>query len=147
MKIDKKGFTLIELLIVVAIIGILAAIGIPAYVGQQKRAARTEASTNLQNLRLLQEQFFAENGVYAPRANPLSRDYLGTAAVDNGIEDMFRGFRPGAVADLNYTYRIIVPAADSTTFTARAIARSGRRVAGDADCTINQDNIRTGPCW
>jgi len=61
---SKNGFTLIELLIVIAIIGILAAIAIPGYVGQQRNATRTEAYTNLQNLRLLEEQYFAENGVY-----------------------------------------------------------------------------------
>ncbi len=59
---DKKGFTLIELLIVIAIIGVLAAVAIPAYIGQQKRAERSEASSNLESLRLLEEQFFAENG-------------------------------------------------------------------------------------
>ena len=62
---NKKGLTLIEILIVVAIIGILAAVAIPGYVGQQRRAARSEASTNLQNLRLLLEQKFADQGSYA----------------------------------------------------------------------------------
>ncbi|MFZ2198745.1 MAG: prepilin-type N-terminal cleavage/methylation domain-containing protein [Thermodesulfovibrionales bacterium] len=144
---NKRGVTLIEMLIVVAVIGILAAIAIPGYVGQQRRAARTEASTNLQNLRMLEEQFFADRGIYAPAAVPLSRDYLGTAAADNGIEDILPGFRPGAETDLSYTYRITVPAANSTTFTATAIAKAGKRVSGDANCTINQNNVRTGPCW
>lgn len=61
---QKNGFTLIELLIVIAIIGILAAISIPGYIGQQKRAARTEAYKNLEALRLFEEQFFAENAAY-----------------------------------------------------------------------------------
>ncbi len=63
---NKSGFTLIELLIVVAIIGILAVIGIPAYIGQQKNAARTEAYTNLQNLAILEAQFFSDKGRYSP---------------------------------------------------------------------------------
>jgi prepilin-type N-terminal cleavage/methylation domain-containing protein len=64
--LNEKGFTLIELLIVVMIIGILAAIGVPAYIGQQKNAARTEAYTNLQNLAILEAQFFADKGRYSP---------------------------------------------------------------------------------
>jgi type IV pilus assembly protein PilE len=134
---NKRGVTLIEMLVVVAIIGILAAVAIPGYVGQQRSAARTEASTNLQNLRLLGEQFFADRGTY-----------VGTSGVytelSTTLQTALPGFRPGSATDLNYNYSVVSTA---TTFTARATAKAGKRVAGDAVCEINQNNVRTGPCW
>ncbi len=110
----NKGFTLIELLITIAIIGILAGGATTAYIGVTKQAARQEAFSSLNNLALLQEQFLANNGNYAP----LNGAYIwynaspGDAS-DNGIEDFLPGFKPGGCLNcarphgLNYRYRLL----------------------------------------
>ena len=60
----QKGFTLIELMIVVAIIGILAAIAIPNFLRFQLRARSSEGKTNIAAIRTAQESYQAEFGNY-----------------------------------------------------------------------------------
>ena len=57
---SRKGFTLIELMIVVAIIGILAAIAIPNFISMQLRAKRAELPTNLDGIRTAEKAYHAE---------------------------------------------------------------------------------------
>jgi len=63
MKGDR-GFTLIELMIVVAIIGILAAIAIPNFLTYQLKSRQAEAKTNLQAIKTSEVAFQAERGCY-----------------------------------------------------------------------------------
>ncbi|MBI5195222.1 MAG: prepilin-type N-terminal cleavage/methylation domain-containing protein [Nitrospirae bacterium] len=138
---NKKGFTLTELIIVVAIIGILAAIAVPSYLGQQKRAARAEAYTNLESLRLLEEQFMAENSAYTASVGTCS------AGNDNitAIQALLPGFQPGS--GLNFSYCIeqnivLAGTAQTPCFRASAFGNSGTRVSGDTfriDCTNNKN--------
>jgi type IV pilus assembly protein PilA len=60
----SKGFTLIELMIVVAIIGILAAIAIPNFIRFQARSKQSEAKTNLKAIFTSQKSFFGEKDKY-----------------------------------------------------------------------------------
>jgi len=60
----SRGFTLIELMIVVAIIGILAAIAIPNFLNIRKKAMSTEAKSNLGDLRTMEEAYRMEYGTY-----------------------------------------------------------------------------------
>ncbi|HUT53158.1 MAG TPA: prepilin-type N-terminal cleavage/methylation domain-containing protein [bacterium] len=66
---NKKGFTLIELMIVVAIIGILAAIAIPDFLKFQAKAKQSEAKTNLGAIFTTQIAYFGENNTFGDGLN------------------------------------------------------------------------------
>jgi type IV pilus assembly protein PilA len=67
---SKKGFTLIELLIVVAIIGILAAIAIPQFSAYRAKAYNSAANSDLKNIKTGMEAYMADNQEY-----PVEVDY------------------------------------------------------------------------
>ncbi len=69
----SRGFTLIELMIVVAILGILAAVAIPSFMNYQLSSKRTEAYANLSALAKAQKSYFAE-----------FNDYVGVDAEPSG---------------------------------------------------------------
>lgn len=76
---SQKGFTLIELMIVVAIIGILAAIAIPNFLSYQCKAKQSEAKSNLGSLRTNMEAYFAEFDVYPSTTTAVGFETKGTA--------------------------------------------------------------------
>lgn len=60
----RKGFTLVELAVVIVIIGVLAAFGVPRFLKSVERSKAAEAFQYLSAVRAAQERFLAKNGIY-----------------------------------------------------------------------------------
>lgn len=68
-KAQQKGFTIVELLIVIAVIGILAALVLNTFVGVQRRARDTERQTDINAIATQLEVYYNEEGHYPTLAN------------------------------------------------------------------------------
>jgi type IV pilus assembly protein PilA len=89
MKNIQKGFTLIELMIVIAILGILMAIAIPAYSDYTSRARASEALLAGAPIKQAVSEYYATNGVYPPTsadvgADPDATTYFASWAYTDG---------------------------------------------------------------
>jgi len=114
----RKGVTLIEVMIVVAIVGMLAAIAIPAYDNYITRSRRSDAFTALETVRAAQEMYRAERGFYSGAIGSLSGCSTGMAGDNYTIENLNRGNPP-------------------TTYTIEATAKN--KQTGDYSFRIDQD--------
>ncbi len=118
----QLGFTLIELMIVVAIIGILMAVAMPAYTDYVRRAKITEATSGLSEMRIKMEQYFQDN-----------RRYDGTPAPCGAVGTSI------APAATSKHFIFTCPSPGLTTYTAVA---TGTADMADFTYTIDQNNVR-----
>lgn len=123
---NQYGFSLVEVMVVVAIMGILASIAMPAYQDYIRTGNAVEAPANLANCRVQAEQFYQDNFTYV-------------------------GFvcAPSDAKFFDYT----IDNQTATTYTLKATGKTTQNM-GNFSFTVNQDNTKTstydgttGNCW
>ncbi len=123
-KQSEKGFTLVELLVVIIIIGILAAIALPNFLGQGAKAKQTEAKQNAGLVNRVQTVYRAENSAFAD-----SFDLLATGTLSGTNEYKSK----------SYTYALL-GAQDTTTMTANSADTALKTYQSGTVRFINADN-------
>jgi type IV pilus assembly protein PilA len=109
---NRKGFTLIELLIVVAIIGIIAAIAVPTLLSTRGAAAKNKAKATLRQISTAENAYYARNNAYA--------EFADLAAAENGGPYLDARFAAGEFTEDNVTYSDVTIDTDAGTFEATA---------------------------
>lgn len=141
-KTKVQGFTIIEVLVVVAILGILAAIAIPGYTKYVTNARRADGKSALVAAAQAMERYYTNNYDYGSMNGT---DYSGADIPDKSDQEL---------------YNITVTEANATDFSIEAVADPNGKQAGDTLCktlTINhlgekgaknaQNTDTTDDCW
>ena len=123
------GFTLLELLIVVAIIGILAGVGIPAYNGYITDSKEETAKNNLRSIAMMQSSYYSDNNSYylASNTSSINTNLFGKSTLDTSGD---------------YDYRTV---SHASGFQAVATPKSGKGVT--KYCLTQSNDLRSaGQC-
>ena len=129
----EKGFTLIELLIVVAIIGILAAIAIPQFSAYRQRAFNSAGTSDITNMQKSQAAFFTDWQVFGRTAAAAAVTGAGAGALLTGPGTAATGIAGGATAQfLQIGISNGVTIAATTTATGNAFNAAAKHQIGRA---------------
>lgn len=135
-KPQESGFTLIELMIVVAIIGIIAAIAYPSYMDQVQSTRRADAQGALVTFANAMERFYTQNNSYIGADG-------GTSTISNTLTapdaSVFASVSP---TDGNAVYNLRIYNLTANSYELRAVPIAGGPQAGDGFLQLSSNGAR-----
>jgi len=106
---NHRGFTLIELMVVVAVIGLLAAVALPSYWSSIMKSRRTSAQSALLDLASREERYYTAKNIYTSDLSQLGFPAGTSVPVPDGTNNYF------------YDVSVEVLAADTSSFSLKAV--------------------------
>lgn len=130
----ERGFTLIELMIVVAIIGILAAIAYPSYAEHMRKSRRAEAQSVLMDIGTRQQQLLLDTRAFKDTTDACATPVLNVT--------------PSASVCGSYTIKVEVTASAPPTFTATATPKNAQIRDTCGTLTLTHTGAKSpANCW